>query len=83
MALSTQSTLFELQRQLELDPVNDDEQEVGIVGHEEDVNVDEPQQYWLLSFTQTMIASLQRQLTVPLILLQAEGAVQDVEGNVL
>lgn len=83
MALSTQSTLLELQRQLELDPVNDDEQEVGIVGHEEDVNVDEPQQYWLLSFTQTMIASLQRQLTVPLILLQAEGAVQDVEGNVL
>lgn len=83
MALSTQSTLFELQRQLELDPVNDDEQEVGTVGHEEDVNVDEPQQYWFLSFTQTMIASLQRQLTVPPILLQAEGAVQDVEGNVL
>jgi hypothetical protein len=45
LALSTQSTLFELQRQLELDPVNDDEQEVGTVGHEEDVNVDEPQQY--------------------------------------
>jgi hypothetical protein len=55
LALSTQRTLLELQRQVVFVPVKVDEQDVGTVGHEVEVNVCDPQQYWLLLLRQTVI----------------------------
>lgn len=63
-------------------PVSVDEQVVGTVGHVVWFKETDPQQYSLFVLRHTVIVSLQRQVTVPVMLLQVDGVEQFAEGKV-
>lgn len=62
-------------------PVKVDEHDAGTVGHEVEFNEMEPQQYCPLVLIHVVTVSLQRQVTVPEILLQVDGVAQVADGK--
>lgn len=62
-------------------PVKVDVHDSGTVGHEVEFNEMEPQQYCPLVLTHVVRVSLQRQVTVPEMLLQVDGVAQVADGK--